>query len=35
MTGEEAASGARHGDNVGPCLHGGLVFVRINRRWKS
>ena len=28
LVGEAAASGARHGDNVGPCLEGGLVFVR-------
>ena len=28
LTGEAVASGSRHGDNVGPCLKGGLVFVR-------
>lgn len=27
LTGEEVASGARHGDNIAPCLKGGLVFV--------
>ena len=25
---EEAASGSRHGDNVAPCLYGGLTLVR-------
>lgn len=28
MSGEEVASGSRHADNVGPCLHGGLVLVQ-------
>ena len=28
LTGEEVASGSRHGDNIAPCLEGGLVFVR-------
>lgn len=28
LTGEAVASGARHGDNIGPCLYGGMVFVR-------
>ncbi|MGZ3797887.1 MAG: homoserine kinase [Pseudobdellovibrionaceae bacterium] len=28
LIGEAVASGAVHGDNVGPCLEGGLVFVR-------
>lgn len=28
LIGEEVASGSRHADNVGPCLTGGLVFVR-------
>jgi homoserine kinase len=28
LSGEAVASGARHGDNIGPCLHGGLVYVR-------
>lgn len=28
LVGEEVASGSRHGDNVAPCLEGGLVFVR-------
>lgn len=28
LIGEEVASGSRHGDNVGPCLLGGLLFVR-------
>ena len=28
LIGEEVASGARHSDNIAPCLHGGLVFVR-------
>lgn len=28
LTGEEVASGARHADNVGPCLYGGLVLVQ-------
>ncbi len=28
LTGEEAASGARHADNVVPCLYGGLQLIR-------
>jgi homoserine kinase len=32
MIGEEVASGSRHGDNVAPCLLGGLVYVR-GSRW--
>lgn len=28
LIGEEVASGSRHADNVGPCLFGGLQFVR-------
>jgi homoserine kinase len=28
LVGEMASSGSRQGDNVGPCLEGGLVFVR-------
>ncbi len=28
LTGEAVASGSRHGDNVGPCLAGGLVLIR-------
>jgi len=28
LTGEAVASGARHGDNVGPCLKGGMVCIR-------
>lgn len=28
LTGEEVASRSRHGDNVGPCLKGGLVYIR-------
>ncbi|MBK7962823.1 MAG: homoserine kinase [Bdellovibrionales bacterium] len=28
LIGEEVASGSRHADNVGPCLLGGLLFVR-------
>ncbi len=28
LIGEEVASGSRHGDNIGPCLQGGLNFVR-------
>lgn len=27
LTGEEVASGARHGDNVVPCLYGGLQLI--------
>lgn len=28
LIGEQIASGSLHADNVGPCLHGGLVLVR-------
>jgi len=28
LIGEEVASGARHGNKIAPCLHGGLVFIR-------
>jgi homoserine kinase len=28
LVGEEVASGSIHADNVGPCLQGGLVFIR-------
>lgn len=28
LIGEEVASRSRHADNIAPCLHGGLVFVR-------
>jgi homoserine kinase len=28
LSGEEVASGARHADNVAPCLWGGLILVR-------
>ncbi len=28
LVGEEAASGAKHADNVAPCLYGGLVLTR-------
>lgn len=28
LLGEEVASGSRHGDNIAPCIEGGLVFVR-------
>jgi homoserine kinase len=28
LTGEAVASGSRHGDNVGPCIAGGLTYVR-------
>lgn len=31
MTGESSADGAWHADNVGPCLLGGIVFVRSNQ----
>ncbi len=31
MTGEESADGAYHADNVGPCLLGGIVFIRSNQ----
>jgi len=30
MTGEASADGAYHADNVGPCLLGGMVFIRSN-----
>ena len=30
MTGEASADGAWHADNVGPCLLGGVVFIRDN-----
>lgn len=30
MTGEASADGAWHADNVGPCLLGGIVFIRDN-----
>ena len=30
MTGEASADGAYHADNVGPCLLGGIVFIRSN-----
>lgn len=30
MTGEAAADGAWHADNVAPCLFGGIVFIRSN-----
>jgi homoserine kinase len=30
MTGEAAADGAWHADNVAPCLLGGIVFIRSN-----
>lgn len=30
MDGEELASGARHADNVAPCIYGGFVLVRSN-----
>ena len=35
MIGEEVASGSRHGDNIAPCLFGGLTYVRSMRpaRW--
>lgn len=32
LIGEEVASGARHADNIAPCLEGGLVFVRCHPR---
>jgi homoserine kinase len=31
MTGESSADGAWHADNVGPCLLGGMVFIRSNQ----
>ena len=31
MTGEASADGAWHADNVGPCLLGGIVFIRDNQ----
>ncbi len=31
MTGESSADGAWHADNVGPCLLGGIVFIRSNQ----
>ncbi len=31
MTGEASADGAWHADNVGPCLLGGMVFIRDNQ----
>lgn len=31
MAGEAAADGAYHADNVGPCLLGGIVFIRSNQ----
>ena len=31
MTGEASADGAWHADNVGPCLIGGIVFIRDNQ----
>lgn len=31
MTGEASADGAYHADNVGPCLLGGIVFIRSNQ----
>ena len=31
MSGEASADGAWHADNVGPCLLGGIVFIRDNR----
>ncbi|MBK1792376.1 homoserine kinase [Persicirhabdus sediminis] len=31
MTGEASADGAWHADNVGPCLLGGIVFIRSNQ----
>ncbi len=30
LTGEEVASGARHADNIAPCIEGGLVLVPTN-----
>ncbi|MGJ8696544.1 MAG: homoserine kinase [Verrucomicrobiaceae bacterium] len=30
MTGEASADGAWHADNVGPCLLGGIIFIRDN-----
>ncbi|MEN8848078.1 MAG: homoserine kinase [Akkermansiaceae bacterium] len=31
MTGEASADGAWHADNIGPCLLGGIVFIRDNQ----
>ena len=31
MAGESSADGAWHADNVGPCLLGGIVFIRSNQ----
>ena len=31
MMGESSADGAWHADNVGPCLLGGIVFIRSNQ----
>lgn len=31
MAGESSADGAWHADNVGPCLLGGMVFIRSNQ----
>ncbi|MEM9081435.1 MAG: homoserine kinase [Verrucomicrobiota bacterium] len=30
VTGEAAASGSKHADNVAPCLFGGIIFIRDN-----
>jgi len=35
LIGEEVASGSRHGDNVAPCLQGGLLFVRGGKTWRT
>ncbi|MBS0569717.1 MAG: homoserine kinase [Proteobacteria bacterium] len=34
LTGEAAASGGRHGDNVGPMLLGGVVLATVARLWR-
>ena len=35
MQGEASADGAWHADNVGPCLLGGIVFIRSNQELDS